>query len=154
MMTGLITHMKKTLLELRADHKKVSEQMTKLHKVTEKEDRDYNEEEQTKFLKLDKKAEKLSKRIKVKEAEERLKFAYDQNPKKLEFVLELARFYIKVNLKHRANRYYEQVLVLKPNHDEAMRMLGRKKKTTKKKPRSFKDYLKVDFKDLFKSNDD
>jgi len=91
---------------------------------------------------------------KVKEAEERLKFAYDQNPKKLEFVLELARFYIKVNLKHRANRYYEQVLVLKPNHDEAMRMLGRKKKTKKKEPRSFKDYLKMDFKDIFKSDDD
>jgi|GEM_PF-1000324 len=93
----------------------------------------------------------------VREAEERLRFALDKQPHRLEFVLELARFYHKNNLSHRAQRYYRQVLELKPDHDEALFMLGMKKSIGKRKksakPKTFKDYLKLDLKDIFKSEE-
>lgn len=93
----------------------------------------------------------------AREAEERLKFALDKQPKRIEFVLEMARFYHKNNLTHRAQRFYQQVLELNPNHDEARFMLGLKKSVGKRKksgqPKSFKDYLKLDLKDIFKSEE-
>lgn len=85
-----------------------------------------------------------------KEAEERLLKAEGMRPDQAEFVLELARFYDKVNLKQRAKKYWERVLELDPKNREAMGSLG----VEAKKPLNVKDLLNLDLKTLFKSGKD
>lgn len=86
----------------------------------------------------------------AKEAEERLKRALELKPNRVEILLELGRFYERMNLKLRAKTYYEQALKADPKNKEAMQALGIKVK----QPLDFKGLLKLDLKDLLKSRKD
>ena len=86
----------------------------------------------------------------AKEAEERLKRALELRPNQVEIMMELGRFYERMNLRLRAKTYYEQVLKLDPKNREAMQALGIKIK----KQMNLKDLLKLDLKDLLKSKRD
>jgi len=86
----------------------------------------------------------------AKEAEERLKRALELRPNQVEILLELARFYERMNLRLRAKTFYEQVLKLDPRNKMAMQALGIKAK----EPMNLKNLLKLDLKDLLKSRKD
>ncbi|MBP7865011.1 MAG: DnaJ domain-containing protein [Acidobacteria bacterium] len=83
---------------------------------------------------------------KLKEAEERLLKAAELSPKRAEFLIEIAMFYDKVNLKNRARRYYELTLEADPKNAMAKNALGIKDK----KPFELKNLMKIDLKSLFK----
>jgi curved DNA-binding protein CbpA len=86
----------------------------------------------------------------AKEAEERLKRALELLPDRVEILLELGRFYDRLNLRLRAKTFYERVLKLDPKNGEAMHALGIKPK----KELNFKNLFKMDLKDLLKSKKD
>ena len=86
----------------------------------------------------------------AKEAEERLKRALELRPNQVEILLELGRFYERMNLKLRAKTFYEQALKADPKNKKAMQALGIKQK----QPLDFKSLLKLDLKDLLKSRKD
>lgn len=86
----------------------------------------------------------------AKEAEERLKRALELRPNQVEILLELARFYERMNLRLRAKTFYERVLSLDPKNKMAMQALGVKAK----EPMNLKNLLKLDLKDLLKSKKD
>jgi tetratricopeptide (TPR) repeat protein len=86
-----------------------------------------------------------------KEAEERLQKALALMPDRPEILLELARFYGRVNLPLRAQKYYQRVYELKPDNEEARLALGIKKSS---RPTSLKGFLKMDLKDFLKSDKD
>ncbi len=83
---------------------------------------------------------------KLKEAEERLLKAEELSPNRIEFLLELALLYEKVQLKSRARRYWERVLEIDPENETAKHALG----IATKKSAQLKDFLKMDMKSLFK----
>lgn len=83
---------------------------------------------------------------KLKEAEERLLRADELSPKRAEFLIEIAMFYDKINLKARARRYYEQTLEVDPKNAMAKNALGIKDK----QPFDLKNLMKIDLKGLFK----
>lgn len=83
---------------------------------------------------------------KLKEAEERLLRAVELSPKRAEFLIELAMFYDKINLKSRARRYYEQTLEVDPKNAMAKNALGIKDK----QPFDLKNLMKIDLKGLFR----
>ena len=60
----------------------------------------------------------------AKEAEERLKRALELRPNRIEFLMELGRFYERMNLRLRAKTYFEQALKADPQNKEAKRALG------------------------------
>mgnify|MGYP000004292855 CR=1 FL=1 len=86
-----------------------------------------------------------------KEAEERLLKAQEMKPDRIEILLELARFYDKIKLHIRAQKFYQRVYELKPDNVEARRALGIKKE---RGPITFKGLLKMDLKNLLKSDDE
>lgn len=86
-----------------------------------------------------------------KEAEERLLKAQEMKPDRIEILLELARFYTKIKLHLRAQKFYQRVYELKPDNEEARRALGIKKE---RGPITFKGLLKMDLKNFLKSDDE
>ncbi len=84
-----------------------------------------------------------------KEAEERLLKAQEMKPDRIEILLELARFYTKIKLHLRAQKFYQRVYELKPDNEEARRALGIKKE---RGPITFKGLLKMDLKNFLKSD--
>ncbi|HOB52393.1 MAG TPA: J domain-containing protein [Acidobacteriota bacterium] len=86
-----------------------------------------------------------------KEAEERLLKAQEMKPDRIEILLELARFYTKIKLHIRAQKFYQRVYELKPDNEEARQALGIKKE---RGPITFKGLLKMDLKNLLKSDDE
>jgi len=86
-----------------------------------------------------------------KEAEERLLKAQEMKPDRIEILLELARFYNKIKLHIRAQKFYQRVYELKPDNAEARQALGIKKE---RGPITFKGLLKMDLKNLLKSDDE
>ncbi|HQG90687.1 MAG TPA: J domain-containing protein [Acidobacteriota bacterium] len=86
-----------------------------------------------------------------KEAEERLLKAQEMKPDRIEILLELARFYNKIKLHIRAQKFYQRVYELKPDNEEARQALGIKKE---RGPITFKGLLKMDLKNFLKSDDE
>jgi len=83
----------------------------------------------------------------IREAEERLLKAGEMKPDRVEFHLELARFYLRGNLGLRSQKSYQKVFEMDPKNAEARQALGIKEK----KPMNFKDFLKLDLGEMLKS---
>lgn len=83
-----------------------------------------------------------------REAEERLLRAVELKPDRIELLLELGRFYEKIKLKIRSEKYYRRILELDPDNKEARMVLGIKSKSSM----NLKNFMKLDLKDLLKSD--
>lgn len=92
--------------------------------------------------------------MRLKEAEERLKEALRLVPNRVDYLLEMARFYQKVNLHIRAQGLYQKVLQFAPDNEEARVGAGLapapSDKTESKTESGLKGLFRKDLKDLFR----